>query len=197
VHDYDNSEPSELADHATDELLGDLAGARSEEHERDRPAGCGVDGSELPHRPDAFEFPDEEAVQRDQVPGTRGEVTEPERSLQGGLGDESAAGRGELRRRLIRHCRWPSILAHQRIETVGLARCLPAVIRRAADTEHPARVRHARLDRMLHDTHAPLIDDLCRGHGDGLLRLCERNQRVHRRGLPAADLQPQLVNRKH
>ncbi len=49
---------------------------------------------------------------------------------------------------------------------------------------------------MFHDTHTPVIDDLIRGHGDGLLWLCGRNQRVHRRGHQMVDLQPQLVNWK-
>jgi HNH endonuclease len=55
---------------------------------------------------------------------------------------------------------------------------------------------HARLAGALHDTHTPVVDDLIRGHGDGLLQFFGRNQRVHRRRHQTVDLQPQPVNRK-
>jgi hypothetical protein len=43
----------------------------------DRIAGGGVDGRELPDRPDAFELANLEGVQGDQVAGPGGEVAEP------------------------------------------------------------------------------------------------------------------------
>ena len=52
---------------------------RSEEHVHHREAGRGVHRGELPHRSDTFEVADVEAVEGDQVTGTGGEVTEPER----------------------------------------------------------------------------------------------------------------------
>ena len=62
----------------------------------DRPAGRGVDRGELPDRPDAFEVPDVEAVQGDQVTGTGREVTEPERAVSGVVGDQTGRRGGQL-----------------------------------------------------------------------------------------------------
>ena len=75
-----HAETTELADHPVEEPGGDVGVGGAEEHVTDRPAGRGVDRGELPHLPDAFEVPDVEAVQGDQVTGTGREVTEPERA---------------------------------------------------------------------------------------------------------------------
>ena len=59
-------------------------------------AGGGVDGGELPDRPDALESADIEGVQGDQVTGPGGEVAEPERPILGRGGQDAGRGGGEL-----------------------------------------------------------------------------------------------------
>ena len=46
---------------------------------------------------------------------------------------------------------------------------------------------------MVKDLDTAVIDDLCWGHGGGLLRLFGRNQKVHHRPHPQWDLQPHPV----
>jgi hypothetical protein len=82
-------ETTEFAEHQVKEPFRDLGVRRSEEHMADRPPGRGVDRGELPDLPNPFEMTDVEAVERDEVTGTRCEVTEPERSVSGVIREES------------------------------------------------------------------------------------------------------------
>ena len=94
-----HTEATQFADHQVEEPFRDVGVRRAEEHVADRPPRGGVDGGELPDRSDAFEVADVEAVQGDQVTGSGGEVTEPERPGPGIINDETARRRGQLRQR--------------------------------------------------------------------------------------------------
>ena len=91
-----DAEATKFGDHTVEEPGRDLGVRWAEEHFADRPSSRGVDRGELPHRPDTFEVPDIEAVQRDQVTRPGREVTEPERALPGIVSDETGRRCGQL-----------------------------------------------------------------------------------------------------
>src|SRR5438477_5338739 len=147
-------------------------------------------GGELGERSDALATPAELVTVQDLLHPTRrereplapkclGVAARTQRGSHDRFGEQFLDNPARCR---VRHRRHATPLGHQRIKAVHLNPVLPPIEGGAAHAEHSTRLRHVRLGRMLHDMHTPLIDDLCWGHGDGLLRLCERNQRVHRRG---------------
>ena len=119
-------------------------------------------------------------------------------ATQGGLGHRDGQqlvqnmGRGR-----VRQLRPAPSLGHERLEPVALSDAAPLIERLARDPERPARRGHvAGLGRVLQHAHAPLVDDLVMGHGDGLPVLCGRNTRSITGPTQLVDLQPQPTDRK-
>jgi hypothetical protein len=79
-----------------DEVRCALGALVADEEPTDRPPGGGVDGGELPDGAHALELAHVEGVQGHQIPWSGGEVAEPERPLLGRLGEQAAAGGGDL-----------------------------------------------------------------------------------------------------
>jgi hypothetical protein len=95
-----------------------------------------------------------------------------------------------------RHHRRAAPLGQQRGQAVPLGAAGPTIAGRARDPEGAAGLGHAGLAGPVQDLDTPVVDDLCWGHGGGLLRLFGRNQRVHQPH-PQWDLQPQPVISKN
>lgn len=78
---------------------GELGGLLADDQPHDRGAGGDVDRDQLPDRPDALQPPDVERVQRQDLPRCGGEQAEPERALQGRVGDQAGVCGGQRRQR--------------------------------------------------------------------------------------------------
>jgi hypothetical protein len=128
---------------------------------------------------------------------TLGQVVDQTPSADGGAGHRL----GQHRLDLVgwgrgRHDRWPSVLGQQRGQPIALGPAGPAIVGGPGDAEGAAGLGHAGLPGPVQDLDTPVVDDLCWGHGGGLLRLFGRNQRVHHQPHQQWDLQPHPVIRK-
>src|SRR5665213_4471422 len=86
-----DTEAPVTADDVVDEPCGRVPVGDTEHDHDDRPAGRGIDRGELVDLPDAFEVPDVETVDRDQVTGPGRPVAEPEQPVVDGcFGDQAA-----------------------------------------------------------------------------------------------------------
>ena len=129
-----------------------------------------------------------------QADSTVGEVADQLAGAQGRPGDRL----GQHRLDLVgwgggRHHWWPAVFGQQRGQPIALGAAGPAVVGGARDAEGAAGLGHAGLAGPVQDLDTPVVDDLCWGHGGGLLRLFGRNQRVHHRPHQRWDLQPHPV----
>ena len=89
-------------------------------------------------------------------------------------------------------------LGHQGLEPVEIGHVLPLVAASARDAEDSAGLRHvARPLGVVQHGDASLVDDLCWGHGDGLLGSVEGTTESIAGPLKGVDVQPHVVDWKH
>ncbi len=94
---------------------------------------------------------------------------------------EASGPKGRLEngegQQLLDHMRWGRVrqlraatgLGHQRVESVAVRSVFPLVVTGARHPERAARLGHVpAARRVVQHGQAPVIDDLCWGHGDGL-----------------------------
>ena len=108
---------------------------------------------------------------------------------QQGLDDMGGGGFGHLGR--------PALLGHQGVQAVAVGHALPLVVAGAGDAEDPAGLGHiARALGVVQHGEASLVDDLCWGHGDGLLGSVMGTTESIAGPLKGVDVQPQPSDRK-
>jgi hypothetical protein len=149
----------------------DAGGGRGQLGQGGNPLGTAAE----PVTPEELLYP-----RRRQTHATVGQVADQLAGAQGGTGDRLGQHRLDLLRwGRIRHHRWPAALGQQRRQPSALGPAGPVVVAGARAPEGAAGLGHAGLRGPVQDLDTAVVDDLCWGHGGGLLRLFGRNQRVH------------------
>ena len=88
-------------------------------------------------------------------------------------------------------------LGHQRVEAVAVRHALPLVVAGPRDAKGPAGLGHiADSGGVVQHGDAPLVDDLCWGHGDGLLGSLVGTTESIAGPLQGVDVQPHLMDWK-
>jgi len=96
-----------------------------------------------------------------------------------------------------RHLGRAALLGHERLEAIAVGHVLPLVVAGPAYAKGPTRRRHvAGLFGQCQHGEAPAVDDLCVGHGDGLLGSVEGTTESIAGPLNGVDVQPQHSDRK-
>ena len=94
-------------------------------------------------------------------------------------------------------CGLAPALGHQGLEAVAVGHVLPLVVAGPRDAEDPTGLGHvARSLGVVQHGDASLVDDLCWGHGDGLLGSVEGTTESIAGPLQGVDVQPHLMDWK-